>query len=504
MTALTWVLLAFAVIGLLFGLWQWTARRRTVQRLDNMLEQSISSGFTEEHFDETELSALETKFARFLRGSAHTQKTMKTEQEAVKTLISDISHQTRTPIANLLVYASLLTESDLSPRQREQVQALLTQGEKLSFLIQTLVKASRLETGIVVPTPTLGPVAPLLEATVEQERPAAEKKKITLQNLPFVGDASFDPRWTSEALGNVVNNAVKYTPAGGRVTVSAQMLETRKRKHFLTVFASCVESDMKNRKSFNSVRFEKGSGKNYVVKSVLSKGNTDFFVEVYKMTILETKNLKKYYGKGDTQVKALDGVNLSVEDGEFVAIVGTSGSGKSTLLHMLGGLDRPTSGSVTVDGKNIFSLKDEALTIFRRRKIGFVFQSFNLVPVLTVRENIVLPIQLDGGKVDERYVGEVVTALGLEKKLNSLPGQLSGGQQQRVAIARALATKPAILLADEPTGNLDSRTSQDVLSLMKVTGRKFSQTMVMITHNEEIAQLSDRIVRIEDGRIVTQ
>ncbi len=163
---------------------------------------------------------------RFLRGSAHTQKTMKTEQEAVKTLISDISHQTRTPIANLLVYASLLTESDLSPRQREQVQALLTQGEKLSFLIQTLVKASRLETGIVVPTPTLGPVAPLLEATVEQERPAAEKKKITLQNLPFVGDASFDPRWTSEALGNVVNNAVKYTPAGGRVTVSAQMLET--------------------------------------------------------------------------------------------------------------------------------------------------------------------------------------------------------------------------------------------------------------------------------------
>ena len=200
----------------------------------------------------------------------------------------------------------------------------------------------------------------------------------------------------------------------------------------------------------------------------------------------------------------MDGVDLSVEDGEFVAIVGTSGSGKSTLLHMLGGLDRPTSGSVVVVGKNIFSLKDEALTIFRRRKIGFVFQSFNLVPVLTVRENIVLPIQLDGGKVDERYVGEVVTALGLEKKLNSLPGQLSGGQQQRVAIARALATKPAILLADEPTGNLDSRTSQDVLSLMKVTGRKFSQTMVMITHNEEIAQLSDRIVRIEDGRIVAQ
>ena len=222
------------------------------------------------------------------------------------------------------------------------------------------------------------------------------------------------------------------------------------------------------------------------------------------MTILETKDLRKYYGKGDTLVKALDGVDLTVEDGEFVAIVGTSGSGKSTLLHMLGGLDRPTSGTVTVDGKDIFSLKDEALTIFRRRKIGFVFQSYNLVPVLTVRENIVLPIQLDGGRVDEAYVDQVVAALGLEKKLQSLPSQLSGGQQQRVAIARALATKPAILLADEPTGNLDSRTSQDVLSLMKVTGRKFAQTMVMITHNEEIAQLSDRIVRIEDGRIVTR
>ena len=222
------------------------------------------------------------------------------------------------------------------------------------------------------------------------------------------------------------------------------------------------------------------------------------------MTILETRDLKKYYGAGDTQVKALDGVDLSVEQGEFVAIVGTSGSGKSTLLHMLGGLDRPTSGTVTVDGKDIFALKDEALTIFRRRKVGFVFQSYNLVPVLSVWENIVLPIQLDGARVDEAYVQEVIAALGLEKKLRSLPGQLSGGQQQRVAIARALATKPAILLADEPTGNLDSRTSQDVLGLMKVTGQKFAQTMVMITHNEEIAQMADRIVRIEDGRIVTR
>ena len=222
------------------------------------------------------------------------------------------------------------------------------------------------------------------------------------------------------------------------------------------------------------------------------------------MTILQTHDLKKYYGAGDTQVKALDGVDLNIEQGEFVAIVGTSGSGKSTLLHMLGGLDRPTSGSVTVDGKDIFALKDEALTIFRRRKIGFVFQSYNLVPVLSVYENIVLPIQLDGGKVDQSYVNQVIEALGLEQKLQNLPSQLSGGQQQRVAIARALATKPAIILADEPTGNLDSKTSQDVLSLMKVTGQKFAQTMVMITHNEEIAQMADRIVRIEDGRIVTR
>ena len=220
------------------------------------------------------------------------------------------------------------------------------------------------------------------------------------------------------------------------------------------------------------------------------------------MSILETRNLRKIYGSGDTEVRALDGVNLSVDSGEFVAIVGTSGSGKSTLLHMLGGLDRPTSGSVIVDGKDIFSLRDEALTIFRRRKIGFVFQSYNLVPVLNARENIVLPIQLDGRQVDEDFLDKIVNTLGLEKKLGSLPSQLSGGQQQRVAIARALAAAPAIILADEPTGYLDSRTSQDVLSLLKVTSQKFAQTIVMITHNEEIAQTADRIIRIEDGRIV--
>ena len=221
------------------------------------------------------------------------------------------------------------------------------------------------------------------------------------------------------------------------------------------------------------------------------------------MTILKTENLKKYYVNGENTVKALDGVSLSVEDGEFVAVVGTSGSGKSTLLHMLGGLDRPTDGKVFVADKDIFSLKDEELTIFRRRKIGFVFQSFNLVPTLSVYENVTLPIELDGNSIDEKHIDSIIETLGLSQKVNNLPSQLSGGQQQRAAIARALASKPAIILADEPTGNLDSRTSQDVLGLLKVTCRKYSQTMVMITHNEEIAQTADRIIRIEDGRLVS-
>lgn len=219
---------------------------------------------------------------------------------------------------------------------------------------------------------------------------------------------------------------------------------------------------------------------------------------------METKGLKKHYGQDESLVKALDNVNLKVEQGEFVSIVGTSGSGKSTLLHMLGGLDYPTEGNVFVDGKDISTLKEEALAIFRRRKIGFIFQSYNLVPVLNVYENIVFPIQLDGNWIDQDYISRIIKTLGLENKINSLPSQLSGGQQQRVAIARALAAKPAIILADEPTGNLDTATSQDVLGLLKVTAKKFEQTIVMITHNEEIAQLADRIVRIEDGKIVTE
>lgn len=220
------------------------------------------------------------------------------------------------------------------------------------------------------------------------------------------------------------------------------------------------------------------------------------------MAILETRNLKKYYGRDDTLVKALDGVNLNIEEGEFAAVVGTSGSGKSTLLHMLGGLDYATEGTVTVSGRQIFTLNENDLTIFRRRQIGFIFQSYNLVPILSAYENIVLPLELDGRMVDENFVHSIVCTLGLENKLDHLPGQLSGGQQQRVAIARALVTKPAIILADEPTGNLDSRTTQEVLGLLKLTGERFHQTIVMITHNEALAQLCDRVVHIEDGRIV--
>lgn len=219
------------------------------------------------------------------------------------------------------------------------------------------------------------------------------------------------------------------------------------------------------------------------------------------MTVLETRDLKKYYGTKPNITKALDGITLSITQREFVAIVGTSGSGKSTLLHMMSGLDAPTSGSVKIRGKELSELNEEQLTIFRRKHIGFVFQNYNLIPVLNVYENIVLPVELDGGIVDKDFMGEVVRALGLESKLADMPNNLSGGQQQRVAIARALVTKPAIILADEPTGNLDSRTSEDVLDLLKVTSSQFKQTLVMITHNNEIAQLADRMIRIEDGKI---
>ena len=220
--------------------------------------------------------------------------------------------------------------------------------------------------------------------------------------------------------------------------------------------------------------------------------------------ILQARALKKYYGKGETLVKALDGIDLDIERGKFTAIIGTSGSGKSTLLHMLGGLDTPSEGSIRVGDTELASLSSEQATIFRRKQIGFIFQNYNLVPVLSVWENIIFPISLDGRRPDRKFIMQIVKLLGLEKKLDSLPNNLSGGQQQRVAIARALASKPSFILADEPTGNLDTKTSDDVIGLLKMTSKEFDQTIVMITHNPEIAQMADRVVRIEDGHIVSQ
>ena len=222
------------------------------------------------------------------------------------------------------------------------------------------------------------------------------------------------------------------------------------------------------------------------------------------MSILKTENLVKIYGQEPNLVKALDNVSIAINEGEFVAIIGTSGSGKSTLLNMLGGLDKPTSGEIIISNKLLSKLSDEELTIFRRRNIGFIFQNYNLVPILNVYENIVLPIELDGSKIDTNYVDSIINTLGLKEKLTNMPNNLSGGQQQRVAIARALATKPGIILGDEPTGNLDSKTSMDVIGLLKITSKKFNQTIVMITHNEEIAQLADKIIRIEDGKVVVR
>lgn len=390
--------------------------KKTIDRIENMLNEAAKGNFSEKSFDETRLSSLESRFAHYLSASVVSARNVELEKDKIKSLIADISHQTKTPIANLLLYSELLLEDDtdnLSVQMRENIVQLHAQSEKLQFLIASLVKLSRLENGILQLSPQEEALKSMLTLAVKETEFKARAKGLELILHDTDEKAYFDSKWTLEAICNILDNALKYT----------------------------------------------------------NEGTISLSVTAYEMFV------------------------------RFVAIVGTSGSGKSTLLHMLGGLDRPSSGKVFVDGKDIFSLKDEELTIFRRRKIGFVFQAYNLVPVLNVYENIVLPIELDGGKVDKEFVKKITETLGLDQRLDALPNQLSGGQQQRVAIARALAAEPAIILADEPTGNLDGRTSQDVLGLLKVTSQKFSQTIVMITHNEEIAQLADRIIRIEDGHI---
>ena len=446
-TGIVIILLCF-LAAVAVVLWERRKARKTMEEIERMLDAAMTGSFSETTFDESRLSALETKFAHYLSAAEASSQNIAQEKDKIKTLIADIFHQTKTPIANLLLYSELLMEETLPASAKANVEALYKQAEKLRFLIDSLVKLSRLENGIISLAPQQAALQPLLENVVEQYTAKASEKGLSLQMQDTDAFAVFDFKWTAEALANIVDNAIKYTEHG-TITISAVSYE---------MFARIDISDT-------------GSG-------ISESEQAKIFARFYRSN--------------------------SVQKGEFVAIVGTSGSGKSTLLHMLGGLDRPTSGTVMVDGQDIFSLKEEALTIFRRRKIGFVFQAYNLVPVLNVYENIVLPIELDGGKVNKDFVQQIVQTLGLDDRLDALPNQLSGGQQQRVAIARALAAAPAIILADEPTGNLDSKTSQDVLSLLKVSSQKFAQTIVMITHNEEIAQMADRIIRIEDGRIVSQ
>ena len=323
----------------------------------------------------------------------------------------------------------------------------------------------------------------------------ADQPQLELRmQTPRTGSA---PQKANEVLvsANILNDLNIEEKIGAEIPIEFKNRQSGQMYHFDMIVSGIY--DTPNEKSESVIVSKAFMEENPEMMNEIAQGR-----EGCGMSILQTTELKKYYGTKPNITKALDGVNLSVEQGEFVAIVGTSGSGKSTLLNMIGGLDVPTSGNVIVDGRDLSTLKDEQLTIFRRRKIGFIFQNYNLVPVLNVFENIVLPVELDGNKVDKKFMKEVVRMLGLEDKLNNMPSNLSGGQQQRVAIARALVSKPAIVLADEPTGNLDSMTSSDVLSLLKVTSMKFHQTLVMITHNNEIAQLADRIIRIEDGKIV--
>ena len=444
------------------------------------------------------------------------------EKEQIKELISDISHQGRTPMANIKIYLEILEEEQEDKvRRQECIGKLIKQTERMDFLMQSLVKLSRLETGIIEICEKDTKIFEVLGLAVAAVVPGAEAKEISVHvDCPETLKLFCDAKWTQEAIFNLLENAVKYTPKGGSIYISVMEQEVFGKisirdtgrgipaEHQAQIFQRFYREP--------EVHDEDGIGIGlYLARKIVTM--QDGYMEVHSESgkggrilhlsaneikeVVRTEELKKYYPLGTHTVKALDGVNLTVKEGEFVAITGKSGSGKSTLLHMLGALDVPTSGEVYIDGKSLASMTREEQAVFRRRKVGVVFQSYNLIPDLSVYENIVLPIELDGGYVDKAYIEELLRQLKIEDKRDALPGTLSGGQQQRTAIARALSYKPAILLADEPTGNLDTQTSHDVMGLLKTVARKYQQTTILITHAMDVAQLSDRIVYMEDGKI---
>lgn len=471
---------------------------------------------------ETQLARIGHRLARLYQIMQENRRRVDEERQELQTLVSDISHQVKTPVSNLKMATDTLLEKPMTEAERTDfIRGIRSQTDKLDFLFQALVKTSRLETGVIQLDKKPGRLFDTVAQAMSGIVYAAEKKEIAVSvDCPEDLTVSHDSKWTSEALFNLLDNAVKYTPAGGKIAVSVVLWEmyveikvtdtgkgiseSNQDGHFrlpavnfFEMSERCNISPRFSMKFFGRCNISRTFGfyNDLINRQKALKG-------VLNMSVLQTIDLKKYYGTEPNITRALDGVNFSVEDGEFVAVVGTSGSGKSTLLHMMGGLDNPTSGTVIVRGEELAKKNDEQLTIFRRRNIGFIFQNYNLVPILNVYENIVLPVELDGDTVDQKFLDEIVHLLGLEDKLKNMPNNLSGGQQQRVAIARALITKPAIVLADEPTGNLDSKTSAEVLGLIKRTSAEFRQTVVMITHNDDIARLADRIIRIEDGKIV--
>ena len=490
------------------------------QTLDHMIAGNEAPQRPED--SETQLARIGHRLARLYQIMQENRRRVDEERQELQTLVSDISHQVKTPVSNLKMATDTLLEKPMTEAERTDfIRGIRSQTDKLDFLFQALVETSRLETGVIQLDKKPGRLFDTVAQAMSGIVYAAEKKEIAVSvDCPEDLTVSHDSKWTSEALFNLLDNAVKYTPAGGKIAVSVVLWEmyveikvtdtgkgiseSNQDGHFrlpavnfFEMSERCNISPRFSMKFFGRCNISRTFGfyNDLINRQKALKG-------VLNMSVLQTIDLKKYYGTEPNITRALDGVNFSVEDGEFVAVVGTSGSGKSTLLHMMGGLDTPTSGTVIVRGEELAKKNDEQLTIFRRRNIGFIFQNYNLVPILNVYENIVLPVELDGDTVDQKFLDEIVHLLGLEDKLKNMPNNLSGGQQQRVAIARALITKPAIVLADEPTGNLDSKTSAEVLGLIKRTSAEFRQTVVMITHNDDIARLADRIIRIEDGKIV--